>query len=115
MIDVYQSASPKWFLWLAIVLIAPIFEEIFFRGFLLKGLTNSFVGVIGAITITSAIWALIHVNYEAYYIGMIFVWGLIFGWAKHKTGSVYITIMLHMIANFVATAQIHFSIALTVL
>lgn len=108
MIKIYQSASPKWILWLAIILVAPIFEEVFFRGFLLKGLTSSFFGVTGAIIITAASWALIHVQYEAYYVGMIFVWGLIWGYIKHKTGSIHISIFLHMMANFIATVQTHF-------
>lgn len=107
MVEIYRSANPKWLLWFAIIVMAPIFEEILFRGFLFKGLANSFLGVVGAIIITAAIWGLIHVQYEAFFIALIFVWGLFFGWVRHKTGSVYVTIFLHAVANFVATLQVH--------
>jgi membrane protease YdiL (CAAX protease family) len=105
LIDIYQSASHKWFLWVAFVLVAPIFEEIFFRGFLFRGLANSFFGTVGAIIITSAIWASIHLQYDDYYIGMIFTWGLIFGYVRHKTNSIFIPVFLHMMANSIAVFQ----------
>lgn len=106
-VNIYQSASPKWFLWLALVIAAPIFEEVFFRGFLYKGLTNSFMGLYGGIIVTAAIWASIHVQYEAYYIAYIFVWGIVFGYIRHKTGSLYIPIFLHVLTNTIATLQAH--------
>jgi len=108
MIIIYQSASPIWFLWFAIVLVAPIFEEILFRGFLFKSLSNSVFGWVGAIVITAAIWASIHVQYEVYYIGIIFVWGLIFGYIRHKTASLTIPITLHILTNLISMLQTHY-------
>lgn len=42
--EVYNTTEAMWLLWLAIVVAAPIFEEVFFRGFLLSGLNKSFLG-----------------------------------------------------------------------
>lgn len=108
MVLIYDSASPKWLLWVAVVIMAPIFEEVCFRGFLLEGLSRTVFKPYGAIVITAAIWAAIHVQYEFYYIAMIFIWGLIFGVCKLKTGSLYLPVAMHIMANFIAMAQFHF-------
>ena len=108
MMSIFQSAFPKWPLWLAIVLVAPIFEEVFFRGFLYKGLSNSILGVIGAILITNTMWTLLHVHYEPFFIGVIFILGLVFGWARYKTGSILVPIFLHVVNNSLAIVQLYF-------
>jgi uncharacterized protein len=99
MVENYKSAKPLWVLWIALVLAAPLFEEMFFRGFLLKGFSNGFLGDYGAVVITSAFWAIIHLQYSAYYIGVIFCLGLIFGLAKIKTKSILTPLVLHMANN----------------
>src|SRR5262245_12725996 len=58
---VYTSAQPRWVLWVALLIAGPLFEEVFFRGFMFKGLQSSFLGPIGATIITASIWAAIHV------------------------------------------------------
>jgi membrane protease YdiL (CAAX protease family) len=108
MIDAYQSAhSPLAvaLLFVAIVIVAPICEEIAFRGFLFRGLSASFVGVAGAIVLTSAGWALMHVQYDWFVIFQIFLLGILFGWLRWATGSTLLTIILHVIANFSAFTQ----------
>ena len=108
MIDAYTSArSPAAvvLLFLAIVVIAPICEEIAFRGFLFRGLNSSFVGIAGAIVLTSAGWALMHVQYDWFVIFQIFLLGVLFGWLRWASGSTILTIVLHVIANFSAFAQ----------
>lgn len=62
MIDAYRTAQVMPLLWLALIVGAPLAEEIFFRGFLFKGLLHSRLGPIGAIVVTSAIWSGIHCN-----------------------------------------------------
>ena len=110
MVRFYQSASPKWLLWLAIVLVAPIFEELLFRGFLYQGLRHSFFGVSGAIFVTALMWAAIHVQYELFYMGIIFVFGVIFGYSRHKSGSLLIPVFLHVLNNLISTVQMAFKV-----
>ena len=108
MIDAYQSAKTPLavaLLFIAIVVVAPVCEEIAFRGFLFRGLADSFVGVAGAIVLTAAAWALMHVQYDWFVIGQIFLLGLLFGWLRWASGSTLLTIVLHVIANFTAFAQ----------
>ena len=68
---------------------------------------STFMGSIGAVFTTSVLWTLIHTQYEAYYLSLIFVMGLLFGYIRQKTGSLFIPILLHMAANFVATFQMY--------
>jgi uncharacterized protein len=103
--DAYASASPLWLLWIALVVGAPLFEETFFRGFLFKGLASSRLGITGAIVITAAAWALIHLQYEAYEMAVIFVMGLLLGLARARTGSLFVPLAAHGLANLIATVE----------
>ncbi len=105
MLKAYGSANPRWFLWLALAVAAPVFEEICFRGFLFKGLAASRLHWQGATVITSFLWAAIHVQYDWYGISTIFGLGLVFGTARAMTNSTLLTIWLHGLVNVVATAQ----------
>src|SRR3989304_2435238 len=66
MVDVYKTASSLPALLFAIVVVAPIFEEVFFRGFLFQGIRYSRLGPVGAIGISSLVWAVIHLQYNVY-------------------------------------------------
>lgn len=110
MVDVYLSAKPKWLLFLAVVLAAPIFEELFFRGFLFKGFEHSVLGLAGTLIITSASWAAIHMQYDYTYIMMIFALGIVLGLARYKTGTVWVPIILHALYNLVAMLETGFSV-----
>ncbi|MEM9160936.1 MAG: CPBP family intramembrane glutamic endopeptidase, partial [Verrucomicrobiota bacterium] len=77
MVKTYQSAEPMWLLVLAVGICAPFFEEAFFRGFIFAGLVRSKIGVWGTIFGTSFVWALIHSQYEALDVGIVFVLGVL--------------------------------------
>jgi CAAX protease family protein len=99
----YGSANPRWVLWLAVVVAAPIFEELFFRGFLFTGLAASRLRWYGATVITSVLWAVIHRQYDWYEISVIFGFGLILGTVRAITNSTLLTIWLHCLVNVLAT------------
>ena len=71
----------------------------FVRGFIFSGLTSSIVGPKGAILITSFIWTAVHIQYDFYWLVSIFVVGIALGIARYKTGSVILTIGLHVLIN----------------
>jgi membrane protease YdiL (CAAX protease family) len=101
-IDIYTTASAGgWllWLWLAVVVATPIGEEILFRGFLFRGWLKSPRDVWPVIIATSFLWAIIHLQYDWYVIGQIFVFGLLLGWMRWATGSVILTILLHALIN----------------
>jgi len=110
MIDAYRTASSLPLLLFAIVVVAPIFEEIFFRGFLFQGIRYSRLGPIGAIGITSLVWAVIHLQYGLYGIMTVFALGLLFGLARLKTDSIHLLIVMHSLVGLVASMEtaLHF-------
>ena len=91
---------------LAIVVAAPVIEEILFRGFMFRGIASSPLGVTGAILMTAALWALLHVQYDWFGIGTIFLAGLFLGIVRARTRSTLLTTLLHALANLVATAEV---------
>jgi uncharacterized protein len=106
--DIFRSAASSgtllW-LWLAVVVIAPIGEEILFRGFLFRGWQRSPNNAWAAIGVTAALWAIVHVQYNLLVIGEIFLVGLGLGWVRWRTGSTISTIVLHSFLNAIGMAE----------
>ena len=105
MTSVYTSTSQLWLLYLALIITAPLFEELFFRGFLLTGLSQSRLGNTGAVIVTSLAWSVIHLQYDLYGVFTIFITGLLLGVARVKTGSVVTPILMHAIMNGIALIE----------
>jgi len=106
MVNIFETAGSIPLLLFAIILVAPIIEELFFRGFMFRGLQYSKMGPIGAILITSLLWSGIHLQYNLYQIAILFATGLIFGWARVKTNSIIPCIVMHITLNIAATFEL---------
>lgn len=106
MFQVYETAYIMPLLWFALIVAAPLFEELFFRGFLFEGIRYSRVGAGGALISTSLAWAVIHLQYDVYEIGAIFILGLVLGAARLKTQSVYTAVAMHACSNLLATIEV---------
>ena len=101
--DIYRTAGDTgWLalLWLAVVVITPIGEETLFRGFLFRGWLRKPGDAWVVIAVTALLWAIIHVQYDWYVIGQVFVSGLLLGWLRWASGSTILTILLHGLINF---------------
>jgi beta-phosphoglucomutase len=105
MVEAYRTAGWPPLLWIAVVLCAPIGEELFFRGFLFKGWVQSPLGGWGTVIVTALIWAVIHQQYELYGIAIIFAAGLLLGYSRLHTGSLYPAIIMHALMNVIAMTQ----------
>jgi membrane protease YdiL (CAAX protease family) len=92
--------------WITLVVTAPVFEEIIFRGFLIRGWSESRIGAMGAIVLSSAVFALAHPQYNVPTMTMVFGLGLLLGLMRWRSGSTTLTIMLHMTWNLVAGIMI---------
>ncbi len=103
---IYTSAPSKLLLCLALIVAAPVFEELIFRGFLQTGISRSRLGSVAGIVIPSIIWAAIHTQYDSYDMSVIFVMGLMLGVARFKTDSVLLTIGLHALFNALSTLEV---------
>ncbi|MBU4271206.1 MAG: CPBP family intramembrane metalloprotease [Planctomycetes bacterium] len=106
MIEAYRTAVVPPLLWGAIIVAAPVFEELFFRGFFFRGIQQSRLGNVGAVLITSFFWSIIHVQYSLPLIVWIFLLGILLGIARARSNSTYLTIALHALLNLIATIQV---------
>lgn len=78
----------------SLAVLAPIQEELFFRGFLYRGLSTG-IGPWPTIALTSAVWSVVHLQYEWFFIAEIFILGLAFGWLRMRSRSTILTMLLH--------------------
>ncbi len=104
--DTYTSTRNLPFLWFTIILTAPIFEEVLFRGFVYAGLRQSWLGHSGTILVTATCFAIVHLQYAIPEMFVVFGLGLILGIARWRSGSVLLPIALHSMNNLAATLQI---------
>ncbi len=105
MVDTYTTAYFVPFLWFALIIVAPLTEEIFFRGFLFKGIEHSRIGAAGAVVITSLLWSVMHIQYDIYGITNLFISGLLLGLARVKSNSIYPPVVMHILQNIIATVE----------
>ena len=77
--------------------ISPIYEEIFYRGFLYRWLRTR-VGCIGALLLSSLIFTIIHIpTYNVMPVN--FFSGMIFALAYERTHSIWPSVMIHGLTN----------------
>lgn len=104
-IETYKSAGSLPLYLLALVICAPLVEEFFFRGFLFIGIEKSRLGPAGAIWVTSVTWALIHIQYKALHVFIIFCIGMILGHFRRQYQSLYPCLAMHGLQNLIAISQ----------
>jgi membrane protease YdiL (CAAX protease family) len=86
-------------LFAAVAVIAPLIEELLFRGLLQKSLSHR-LPVWAAIGISALIFGAMHMDFYA--MPPLVMMGVIFGVIYHVTGSLRVTILLHMVNNAAA-------------
>lgn len=102
----YTSTSFKPLLFLVAVVVAPLFEELLFRGFLFTGLERSRLGAWGTILLTTAVWTGIHGQYGPSELTLVFALGLALGLARSRSASVVPPIAMHVTVNLVAFVEV---------
>ena len=79
--------------------LAPVAEEIFFRGFLLAALVSVVGGLRGAL-VSSAVFSAAHFNIGT--LLPIFVMGMLLAWLYLRTGSIWPPVVAHAAQNLLA-------------
>lgn len=103
--EFYDSDVALAVLGVAIVLSAPITEEIFFRGFLFGG-TRAMTGALPAALITGFIFSLAHYNP-----GLILPFtliGAVLAMSYHRSGSLFVPIGAHFLFNLISFSVLVF-------
>ncbi|MEY9110507.1 membrane protease YdiL (CAAX protease family) [Bradyrhizobium yuanmingense] len=86
----------------AFAVAAPMSEEVLARGFLYRGWSASFLRAPGAILMSSLVWTIVHLQYDMYFLAEVFAIGLWFGYMRYRSGSLWLTIVLHALNNLTA-------------
>lgn len=99
---VRSSMDSPIMLFVAVGLLAPVFEELLFRGWLFGKLNESYGGIL-AVLVTSVLFTLIHMQYGWMIRITIMVLSLILGMIRLRTGSVLASMVVHIANNVIAT------------
>ena len=92
--------SPYWWaVVVAAVILAPLWEEISFRGFLLSALAKSRLGFWPAALVSSGLWTALHVGYSWPGLASVFLAGLGMSWIMLRTGSMRAVVVAHAVVN----------------
>ena len=97
-----KPESPLGYLLLftAVVVIAPLGEELLFRGFFQQILEKHWKDITRAVLITAVIFSFIHMN--PFWFAQIYILGIILGFLAWKTKSVIPSLILHSLNNLIA-------------
>ncbi len=95
---------------ISIIILAPLLEEVLFRGFL-QNFLKKYLGVIGSICITAFIFALFHYspvqrlgNFSV--VGSLFVLAFFLGFIYERQQNLISSIVLHATFNFISIISI---------
>lgn len=106
MVAMAKTTTVPLYLYLGVGIGAPLIEEFVFRGVLWRGCRNSRLGLPGTLIVTSFCWTILHVQYPVPILSFLFVLGLILGYAREKTGNVWVPVFMHAVNNALATLEI---------
>lgn len=99
LIPIFESLPSPLLFFIGGAVIAPVVEEIFFRGFVFAGLRPRY-GWQKAAVISAVLFALLHFTLTA--ILPIFILGLIFAYLYQISESIWPPILMHMLTNALA-------------
>jgi membrane protease YdiL (CAAX protease family) len=105
-LDLYTTSESPLFFASVLLLAAPVFEEVFARGFMFRGIQASRLGNVGAVVLTSLVWSGIHLQYDWYHLLAVLAAGVLLGIARVRTRSLYTTIAMHSVWNLIATLEV---------
>lgn len=100
-----RDSGTLWLLLLGFCVAAPVSEEFIFRGFVYRGWSATALGPVGAILLSSALFAIIHLQYEWFYLAGIFAIGTLFGYLRYRLRSTWTTVIAHGFYNLIAAGQ----------
>jgi membrane protease YdiL (CAAX protease family) len=100
-----QAEGTLPWLWLAIIIAAPVGEELLFRGFMFRGFVHEPRDALPGILVIALIWSMLHVQYDWFGTAQVFAIGVLFGFVRWRTGSTTLVILLHMLLNLESVVE----------
>ncbi|MBK9176919.1 MAG: CPBP family intramembrane metalloprotease [Flavobacteriales bacterium] len=83
---------------IGVVLLGPLFEELLLRG-LLFGTLRHIADEHMSVAITAGVFALMHLQYSLPIMLLILPMGIALGYARSRSGSIWVPVLLHMLNN----------------
>ncbi|MDP8223628.1 MAG: CPBP family intramembrane metalloprotease [Candidatus Lernaella stagnicola] len=103
-----QASNHPIVLSLGFLIAAPIFEEVYFRGFFITAFGGTCLRPWGAAVVAAAIWAFAHTQYDLTYMPIIFLAGLAFAGVRLLTGSIVPAVVAHALINLMSYVHVMF-------
>jgi hypothetical protein len=95
-VALFEQLSSPWLLLVGGIVVAPVVEELFFRGFVFAGLRERY-GWRRAALLSAGLFAVIHLQPLA--VIPIFVLGTVFAYLYHRSGSIWPAVIMHVLTN----------------
>jgi membrane protease YdiL (CAAX protease family) len=108
----FTDISSAWGVLIGGAVVAPIVEEIIFRGYIFAGLRNDF-GWVKAAIISSLLFSIIHFQITAFI--PIFILGMIFAYLYQRSNSIWPAIIMHVSTNTIALVAAFLASELSIL
>lgn len=89
----------------AVVIVAPLGEEVMFRGFMFRGLVRAQHHPIWGIAVIAVLWTALHIQYDWFGLLQVFLLGILLGWARWRSGSTTLTFVLHGLINLESAVE----------
>ncbi|MCB0793378.1 MAG: CPBP family intramembrane metalloprotease [Flavobacteriales bacterium] len=97
------SATDRWMLFLGIGIMPALFEEALIRGLLmgsLRFITHEHL----VVAVSAGVFALMHLQYAPMIMLLVLAMGVVLGYARTRTASLWVPIILHMLNNVLSLA-----------
>lgn len=98
--QVIGSTTDMIWLVIGVGLMAPLFEEFLLRG-LLYGSLRHMVDEHAAVAVTAGVFTLMHMQYDVAIMLLILPMGIVLGYARSRSGSIWVPVLLHALNNLV--------------
>jgi CAAX protease family protein len=90
---------------IGMVVLAPVAEEMVFRGLLFKRIRDTRLGPLGAIVVTGVFFAALHFQYTPVEAAFILVDGLFLGVVRYSSDSLLLPVLFHSAGNLYAAVE----------
>lgn len=94
------STNILW-LYLGVGIMAPLFEEFLLRG-LLFGSIRHMADEHASVALTAGVFTLMHMQYDPAVLLLILPMGIVLGYARSRSGSIWVPVVLHMLNNLIS-------------
>jgi membrane protease YdiL (CAAX protease family) len=96
LVALFEDLSSPWLLLVGGIVVAPVVEELFFRGFVFAGLRERY-GWRKAGLISAGLFAVLH--FQPLMVVPILLLGMIFAYLYHRSGSIWPAVIVHVLTN----------------